>query len=449
MLKRSLLSVCLLLGLALPAAAQTYYVAPLGAKIPSTPDGTLEKPFPSLSAAFKSGKVDGGETLLLMDGKYGRITLYNLAMATPVIIRSQNGQKAHFDSISVTGTTKNLVLQNLSIWPSAPEFVTKELVITASTSSNITLEGSVLMSNPDAPNYLKWDEATWNARKVNGIRINGSNSTARNNTLVATYMALTSTGPNALIEKNFVDGFNGDGMRGLGTNNVFRGNRVVNCVDTDINHDDGFQSWVNSTTNPTGLVLDSNIIIEWIATPKDHPLRCMLQGIGMFDGVYKNITIMNNVISTTQYHGISVYGVDNAVIANNTVVNTTGNPGSTPYIMIRSSKGGIAPTNVLASNNVAMAVRITPNADRNVVVKNNSVLTSPVKMLTDVLAFDYSPKADSGFIDTGDLASAPKFDVLGVARPKGAGADRGAYEGAGATATTRTAAPTLSNGVSY
>lgn len=445
MLKRSLLSVCLLLGLALPAAAQTYYVAPLGAKIPSTPDGTLEKPFPSLSAAFKSGKVDGGETLLLMDGKYGPITLYNLAMATPVIIRSQNGQKAHFDSISVTGTSKNLVLQNLSVWPSTPDLKPTQLVIAASTTSYITVEGSLLLSNPDAPNYLKWDATAWNTKQVHGLRINGDNSIARNNKLVAVNMGITTMGNNVLIEKNVVDGFNGDGMRGFGANDVFRGNLVKNCVATDTNHDDGFQTFVTSTLNPTGLVLDGNTILEWAATPKDHPLRCRLQGIGLFDGMYKDLTIINNVVSTTQYHGISIYGVDKALIANNTVVNASGNPAKSPYILVTATKAGIPSTNVLVANNVAMSMLGTPSAERNVVYKNNSVLTSPVKMLTDVLAFDYRPKADSGFIDTGDLASAPKFDVLGVARPKGAGADRGAYEGAGST----TASPTLSNGVSY
>ncbi len=91
-----------------------------------------------------------------------------------------------------------------------------------------------------------------------------------------------------------------------------------------------------------------------------------------------------------------------------------------------------------------MAVRGTPSVERNVVFKNNSVLTYPAKMLMDVLAFDYRPKADSGLIDTGDLASAPKVDVLGAARPTGAGVDRGAYEGAG-TGVMTTLSPAASD----
>ncbi len=428
------LAACLLFGLVGPAAAQTFYIAPPGASAVATPDGSLAKPFPSLSAAFKSGKVDGGETLLLMDGKYGSVKLYNIAMASPVIIRSQNGKKAHMDSVVMTGTTKNLILQNLSVWPSSPDLIVRELVVTAATTSLITIEGLLMYSHPDAPNYLKWSETDWNGRKVNGIRLNGSNSTARGNTLVATYSGLTSTGANNRFEKNTVDGFNGDGMRGLGPNNVFLRNLVKKCVATDENHDDGFQAWVNSTSNPTGLVLDGNIILEWAATPTNHPLRCRLQGIGLFDGIYRNLTIINNVVSATQYHGISVYGADNAIIANNTVVHSTGNPTTSPYIMVVATKRGIEPTNVLIANNVAMSIRGTPSVERNVVFKNNSVLTYPAKMLMDVLTFDYRPKADSGLIDTGELGSAPKVDIVGVARPQGAGADRGAYEGAGAVA---------------
>ncbi len=319
------LAACLLFGLIGPATAQTFYIAPPGAQAVTSPDGSLAKPFPSLSVAFESGKVDGGETLLLMDGKYGSVKLYNLAMASPVIIRSQNGKKAHMDSVEITGTTKNLILQNLSVWPSSPDIIVKNLVVTAATTSLITIEGLLMYSHPDAPNYLKWSEADWNDRKVNGIRLNGSNSTARGNTLVATYSGLTSTGHQNRFESNIVDGFNGDGMRGLGQNNIFVRNLVRNCVDTDTNHDDGFQAWVNSSTKPTGLVLDGNFILEWVATPKDHPLRCRLQGIGLFDGIYRNLTIVNNVVSATQYHGISIYGADNAIIANNTVVHSAGN----------------------------------------------------------------------------------------------------------------------------
>lgn len=426
MLKRTLhIAACLLLGFLSPAAAQTFYVAPQGAAVSPTPDGSLAKPFDSVFAAFRSGKIDGGETILLMDGRHGQIKLTNLAMATPVIIRPQNARKAHADSVTVTGYSKNLVFQNLNVWPSAPAFVSKNLVTIGEGGSNITIEGFVLRSAPDAPNYLEWSAETWNATKINGIRSDAASTIIRGNTLVATYMAITVTGPNALVEKNFVDGFNGDGMRGLGANGVFRGNRVVNCVKTDTNHDDGFQSWGGTA----GLVIDGNTIHEWVAKRTDHPLRCRIQGIGMFGGVYKNLKITNNVISGTQYHGITVIGVDGAVIANNTVVNSSGNPGGTPYISLRPTKAGIEPTNVLIANNVAMSIRGTPSVERNVVFKNNSVLTAPVKMLKDVLAFDYRPTAASGFIDTGDKASAPKLDIVGTSRPQGAGADRGAYEG--------------------
>jgi parallel beta-helix repeat protein len=286
-----------------------------------------------------------------------------------------------------------------------------------------------MYSHSDAPDYIKWTESDWNERKVNGIRFNGSNNIASRNTLVAVYHGITSTGSNNLFERNVIDGFNGDGMRGLGPGNTFLQNTVKNCVVTDQNHDDGFQAWVNSSSNPSGLVIDGNTILEWSETPTNHPLRCRLQGIGLFDGIYRNITIVNNVVSATQYHGISVYGADNAIIANNTVVNSTGNPSTSPYILIWATKSGLQPTNILVANNLAMSIRGTPSVERNVVFKNNSILTYPQKMLMDVLAFNFRPKANSGLLDTGDVGSAPKFDILGVARPRGGGVDRGAYEG--------------------
>ena len=58
------------LGLALagPALAETYYVAPLETVIAGTPDGSAGLPFASIPAAFASGKIKGGDTLLLQSG---------------------------------------------------------------------------------------------------------------------------------------------------------------------------------------------------------------------------------------------------------------------------------------------------------------------------------------------------------------------------------------------
>jgi parallel beta-helix repeat protein len=174
-------------------------------------------------------------------------------------------------------------------------------------------------------------------------------------------------------------------------------------------------------------VIEGNVIIEWV-NPEDHPWRCSLQGIGLFDGYYDNLTIINNVVSATQYHGISVHGARGAKIINNTVANTLGLVGKYPWIEVLPRRDGAPTTDVLVANNIAMSIQgIASDVDR-IVFRNNSIVGIPSQVFENLAVFDYRPKASSGFIDTGDATVAPPTDVMGQKRPSGPLPDRGAYE---------------------
>ena len=418
-----------------PAFAATFYVAPVldetGQPPPITAlvaDGSSVAPFPNVLAAFKAGAV-GGDTIILKPGYHGALKLSDIAPTSPVIIKSASGRTARFDSIVLLGKTKNLTFQKLGVWPSnvgLGEGYQGYIVETSPTTSNIFFDSITVRSDPDAANYRNWDAAMWNARKFSGMQLAGPNSGVSNSRFTGVYMGISTMGENALVVGNRVEGYNGDGLRGLGRNNVFRYNVVVDCVATDDNHDDGFQSFADSTGVLSGLVLDGNRIYEWTGPP--NPLSCLLQGIGMFDGFYDDLTIINNVVSANQYHGISVYGARRALIANNTVVNSTGQPGVTPYIAVFDHKNGAHPVDILVANNLAMSIRGTASTERNVVFIDNSAIVSPMAEFQNALAFDYRPLAGSIYIDTGDAASGPLTDVRGNARPIGKGIDRGAYE---------------------
>ena len=422
--------VALLLGLfALssgPAVSETYYVAPLDAVVAGTPDGTEGLPFLSIDAALKSGKVKGGDTLLLKDGAYGEVTIKtNAAFDKPVVIMSQSAKAAHFDSILLALNTRNLILRNLSVWPRDPATGKLNLVRAYNTTSYITVDGLDVRSEEGAGTYMQWDAAKWEARKFNGIFLQGPRSLVTGNRVTGVYHGIM-VDYDAQIINNVIEGFNGDGLRAFSRSTV-RGNRVSNCVNTDANHDDGFQSFAISGIPVTDLVIDSNVIIEWTGAP-DHPLRCMLQGIGLFDGFYDNLTIVNNLVSVTQYHGITVAGARGAKIFNNTVVNTRGLTGTRPYIAIRPHRDGPVSTDVLVANNVAMSIQGLASTTDRVVFLNNSVIGIPSQVFENPTAFDYRPKASSGFIDTGDATAAPTTDVMGLKRPSGPLPDRGAYE---------------------
>jgi parallel beta-helix repeat protein len=409
-----------------PALSETYYVAPLGAVVSVTPDGTENLPFVSIDRALASGKVKGGDTLLLKDGAYGAVTIKaNAAFDVPLTIMSQNAKAAHFDSILLAGTTRNLILRNLSVWPRDPATGEAYLVRSYGTTSKITVEGLDIRSEQYAGNYMQWDIAKWEARKFSGIMLEGPQSLVTGSKLTGIRHGIMVFN-DSQITNNVVDGYNGDGLRAFSRSTV-RGNRVINCVQTDGNHADGFQSHSLDGTPVTGLVVDSNVIIEWTGAT-NHSLRCALQGIGLFDGPYDNLTIINNLVSTTQYHGISVYGARGAKIINNTVVNTLGLVGKYPYIAVHPRKDGTPTTDVLVANNIAMSIQGIASDLNRIVFRNNSLIGTPSLVFENPAAFDYRPTTSSGFIDTADATVAPATDVMGQKRPSGPLPDRGAYE---------------------
>ena len=415
------------MGLSSPVYSTTFYVVTPDKAVTGTPDGSQAKPFPAVWDALKSGIVKGGDTILLSDGSHGGLKLYNVPMNSTVIIKSLNKKKAHFTGIQLLGTTSNLTFQNLSVWALNPASAPADIIWTSNSTSKIILTGLDIRSVATSTEFMTWTAANWTANQKHGVRLDSADSEVRGNHITGVYMGISATGVNAIIEGNVIDGYNGDGIRPLGNNAVVRGNKIKNCVVTDKNHDDGIQSWAGAAGPVDGLTIDSNVITEWTGAA-DHPLRCKLQGIGLFDGPYNNLVISNNLVVTDQYHGISLYDGHNARIVNNTVVNARGLTGTTPYIAVRPHKNGTPSTDVLVANNVAMSIQGAASATDRVVFRNNSVIGMPSLVFQNPAAFDYRPKATSGYIDTADPTVAPLKDVMGQKRPGGVLPDRGAYE---------------------
>ncbi len=429
-MKSSLAALMLLAASALVSSAattfaKTYYVAPLGAVLTCSTDGTLACPFASIDKAFASKKIISGDVMLLMDGNFGGLDKINSAFTVPVTIQSMNGKNAHLSYVHFDAAAKNIRLKNLTIWREDTDANTAFLIRAYDGSSYLSFENLELRSRADATNYLKWSTAHWLSVATLGMDLRGQYFTVRGCTLTGVsggiYMA-----SNALVEANVIDGFYQDGLKGV-SNSTFRGNVVKNAVNADpAYHSDGFQSY-SSSGLVSNLVLENNTILQWANDPAS-PLKGSLEGIGMFDGWYDNIIIRNNLVVTDHYHGISVYGTRGAVIVNNTVVDLSGKPNTSPWIKVDPKKDGSPSQNVLLANNLAMSISVTADPAHGIVLTKNSVILDPAQVFTDLKTFNYRPKATSGYLDTADSASAPPTDILGIVRPSGAGPDRGAYE---------------------
>jgi hypothetical protein len=407
-----------------PAAAATYYVAPIGASFPGTPNGSIDHPFTSTDTAFSSGKIVGGDTLLLMDGSFGMLRV-QASYTTPVTIKSQNNRNAQVDSIYVLNSGRNVIFQNLKVWPNNSATRQRTLVTTTSSTSNIQFISLDIRSRRDAYNYINWTAADWANFASSGVMIDGSNSLVRQSNFTGVYFGIVLSGADNLVAGNTIDGFSGDGLRGNGPRGVFRDNIVQNCANFDGNHADGFQSFSNGSI--PGLVIERNTFVEWKHNPT-HPLRCEMQGIGMFDGEYTNLTIINNVIAVGNGHGLTVNGAHGARIINNTVLNIDGIQPGYPWIGVYPARNGNVPTDVIVANNAAMGYAGATNKANGVLFTHNRTIRNVNWAMPGWRTFNYVPRAEIRWKDAADPAYAPALDVLRHSRPEGEGPDIGAYE---------------------
>lgn len=426
-LRTGLFAALLLGSTALPAWAADYYVAPQGAAPVSSPDGSKARPFGSVGAALSSGKIAGGDTILLMDGSHGSLVVKSFGFDQPVTIQSETPKGAHLESIHFDGTARNVTLKDLRVWRKEGDGAWF-LVRSWKDATGITVEDLDIRSRENATNYLNWDFSRWKAvadEGANAIDLRGHNNTVRNTTIVGVRYGIR-VGPGSVVENNLVEGFTADGLRGC-TDTIFRNNLVRNVISlSDSVHRDGMQCYQPSTT--TNLKLIGNTIIDWAEPNRTHPMRGTLQGIALFDGFYDNIEIVNNIVVTRHYHGITVLGTRGARIANNTVVHSEGELQAYPWISVGYTKAGEPSRNVTVANNLAMKISGSSDAALGNLFTDNRVILDPKAVFEDMSQWNFRPKTSSGFLDVANVTYAPTTDILGNARPSGAGPDLGAYE---------------------
>jgi Right handed beta helix region len=409
------------------AAAATYYVSPSAS---AGGDGSAQSPWNSIGAAFQSGRVKGGDDLLLSDGEYGFLQIRNRKFKSPLTISAAPGAQPHFERINITAS-RNITLRGLQVWPNNPTNELLVLVRTSTNSPDIVLDRLDVRSKKDPRNYQNWSKRDWFKVKVNGILAQGARNVISNSTISGTYHAMMIEGKGASLLNNQVIGFSGDASRALGDNSTVRGNRIRDCVHIDNNHADGFQTWSRGANGKPnigtvrGLTIQNNLIEEWTGAAT-NPLICNMQGI-FLGGYLDDLTIENNVISVSAFHGIAAYGVTRGRIVNNTLVNSRGPSAKQPWIGVFADRKR-GSRQVVVANNVAPVFKVNSNPKQNDRQLANIVLRYPSQQLRDVFNSDYRPKPGSMLINAGNAQLAPGTDIDGVSRRADGRPDIGAYE---------------------
>ncbi len=373
--------------------------------------------------------VQGGDTIWLMTGEYGALTIENFYNDEWITVAALEGETPRFSGVLVRGSAK-WRLKGLSV--SAEHAETYEVHTLVDLDSHnwrgpvheVEIAKCHIRSVADTSS---WSAEDWDSLACNGIQVDGWDHLIRDNLLENVNFGISVSADTTLVRGNTIDGFSGDGMRGLGDFGVFEYNTVKNCYDVNENHDDGFQSWSNTdegvgTGEVRGVVLRGNLIINY--EDPNQPHRGTLQGIGCFDGTFVDWVVENNVVITDHWHGITLSGARNCKLVNNTVMDLNDEEPGPPWVSIGAHKDGTPPVDCVVRNNLTTAV----NCHEDVTVDSNILIEDAAALFVDPAHFDLHLLPTAEAVDTGSLDLASSHDKDGIPRPQGAGVDVGAYE---------------------
>ena len=422
----------------------------------SETDGYVDNGPISLKRALMFARA--GDTLYLATGNYGDVAL--TAENTDFItVTAEPGQKPIFRSLIVGGNQRaqhwrvtTLTIEGSTIgqlqkngWQQHPFLVS---VVNATDvildHNTLRTRGGIFPWEPEIRGRIS------SPQLMGGISSNNSTCTAIvENNITNVWDGISAGGDQVNkrgtridIEQNYISDFAGDGIDHFGSEVNISKNIILNghdlCEDQCV-HNDGIQGWnYNNQANIVNrdIVISQNTIIGRSGPPLKLPAGD-LHGITIFDGSWDNVSVENNVVVSSTWHGISLYGVDHGKIINNTVVSPDSSRPA--WIMIKAKKTDNRPAtyDTVVRNNISSSVVVgQPNQAVLGVVNDHNFITSGKGVFSDQnkeLFVEFNPplgrydlhlSVNSPAIAKGTDIGAPQVDLEGRTRtnPTDAGA---------------------------
>ena len=298
-----------------------------------------------------AGRIKPGDTIVLMSGDHGDVDVRQYVNSEFISVIAGNGQTPVVRSLHLIASS-HWLFRGIKFEGVRPEkgkggtLVTLESHNWLGPSDNIVLVDNSFSTQGDSG---EWRPEDWVSRPL-GV---GFASAARCTALIGNHFfnlvnAVMITGDASLIEGNRIEKMGNDGIDIVASDLVVRRNRIENGRHTPGQplHADGIQGWTLHGATNRNVVIDSNWIVN-VSEDTDN----YLQGITIFDGEWDGLTVTNNLVITNTWHGISLYGVSDALVANNTVIPSRA--GGTSWLMIHDSKAKTPSQHVVVRNNIA------------------------------------------------------------------------------------------------
>lgn len=451
-------------GCAVPPAseaARSFYIDPVRGAVGN--DGSSAHPWRTLGEAMASGRFrpNGGDVYYLLSGQHGSIALKDVRNSQFVTIAAAPQAIPLIDGLTIDNSSK-LMIKGLTIendGADASRNAGRALVrighdVTPDGTRDIIFTGNMVRTAPDDA-FTKWSDSERSTRiKHFAVSSNASCATISNNVIrnVKNAIGIYAT-TDVLAADNDISNFAYDGIDINGSRLTLRQNRIHDHMSLhDGQHPDCVQGIAAAKAQESGdIVIDGNLCLLQSDPAKAADRREIMQGISVFDGQWRNWTVINNIVITRSYHGISLFGVHHARVINNTVLSI--DPRIPAWIRsypMKKPQGGRPPEDNIIRNNIANALPNIRGGPSGVMLDHDVVAVLPgnpysmARLATlypglifqpdqelftafapDKGMFDVHLSATSVAIGAGVAAEAPTHDHVG--RPRGAVIDAGAY----------------------
>jgi hypothetical protein len=296
-----------------------------------------------------------------MSGNYGDISINGVSNPSFITIAAAPGQTPILSSLQLNGSAK-WVVEGLTFRGLANAY-SPLIDVSGSSSSgvahDIIIDGNNLASQDNVDAWLQTD---WVANgRFTAIQTDGGDQFSTyekcvvitHNSIKNVRWGITVMANNMLVDGNTIDNYGDDALDYAANNLVISHNTITNNHNIgDGNHNDGMQGQIGRSVAGTvfnNITINGNIVIA--KTKSNLPFPGDLQGIDAFDMDWSNLTVINNVVVSNSWHGMSFYSLHNSLIANNTVL-ASSNLGTWLGVFDKSHQG-TSSNNVVVRNNIA------------------------------------------------------------------------------------------------
>ena len=302
------------------------------------------------------GPIHPGDTIVLMSGDHGAVQVKQYVDSDFISVVAAKDQTPIVRSMTLIASS-HWLFRGIKFQGARPDDDKSGPLVGLVShawlgpSDNIVFVGN---SFSTADNAANWSPEDWvNRPYAVGFRSSARCATLRDNHFFNLRDAVAFGCNQGLIEGNLIEDMGNDGIDIAGSDLVVRANRIRSSrhMPAEQLHPDGIQGWTLHGATNRNVVVDRNFIANLNPSEDNY-----LQGISIFDGKWDGLAVTNNLVLSNAWHGISLWGVDNASVVNNTVIATR--PRVTTWLMIYDAKDKRPSRNVLVRNNIATVLSV-------------------------------------------------------------------------------------------